>query len=111
MRKGKPVGEDVFGNKYYELKKPGKGLKRRWVIYNGANDASRVSPEWHGWLHQSYDEIPDSHLPKPMIWEKQPTGNLTGTASAYRPKGALESGVKRAAATGDYEPWNPAEAE
>ena len=38
-------------------------------------------------------------------------GNLTGTANAYRPAGALESGGVRAAATGDYEAWNPAEAE
>ncbi|MEP3225046.1 MAG: NADH:ubiquinone oxidoreductase subunit NDUFA12 [Parasphingorhabdus sp.] len=106
-RKGQSVGEDVFGNKYYHS----KDGAQRWVIYSGSNDASRVPPEWHGWLHQSYDEIPESHLPQPRIWEKQPTGNLTGTADAYRPAGALESGGIRAAATGDYEPWNPAETE
>lgn len=111
LRKGKSVGEDVFGNTYFELRKPGEGESRRWVIYNGANDASRVPPEWHGWLHHSYDDIPESHLPQPRIWEKDYTPNLTGTADAYRPAGALESGGVRAAATGDYEPWNPAEAE
>lgn len=109
-RKGKLVGEDIFGNKYYSNKNSKDG-DRRWVIYFGSNDASRVPPEWHGWLHKSYDEIPESHLPQPRIWEKEPTGNLTGTADAYRPAGALESGGVRAAATGDYEPWNPAEAE
>ena len=108
---GTSVGEDIFGNKYFEMKKPGNGVPRRWVIYDGANDASRVPPEWHGWLHNSYDEIPESYLPQARIWEKEPTGNLTGTAAAYRPAGALESGGRRAAATGDYEPWNPAEAE
>ncbi len=115
MRNGKLVGEDVFGNKYYESKKAAKAIgpaqRKRWVIYDGANDASRVPPEWHGWLHYSYDEAPDSHLPQPRIWEKEPTGNLTGTDRAYRPAGALESGGTRAPATGDYEPWSPAEAD
>ncbi len=110
-RNGESVGEDIFGNIYYRHKKSAKGVDKRWVIYNGANDASRVPPEWHGWLHHSYDEIPQSHLPQARIWEKQPTGNLTGTADAYRPAGALEAGGVRAKATGDYEPWNPAEAE
>ncbi|AMO70787.1 NADH:ubiquinone oxidoreductase subunit NDUFA12 [Sphingorhabdus sp. M41] len=112
-RNGKRVGEDVFGNIYFQAKKAGAGhpAGQRWVIYNGANDASRVPPEWHGWLHHSYDEIPESHLPQARIWEKEPSGNLTGTAQAYRPAGALEAGGHRAPATGDYEPWNPAEAE
>lgn len=108
-RNGKQVGEDVFGNRYFHMKKSGQD--RRWVLYKGANDASRVPPEWHGWLHKSYDDIPESHLPPAKIWEKAPTGNLTGTAQAYRPAGALESGGIRAAANGDYEAWNPAEAE
>ncbi len=109
--KGKSVGEDVFGNVYYQTKNLAKDGDKRWVIYSGANDASRVTPEWHGWLHKSFDEIPESYLPQPRIWEIEPTGNLTGTAKAYRPAGALEAGGKRASATGDYEPWNPAEAE
>ena len=112
-RNGKSVGEDIFGNKYFEAKKPDKRnpAGQRWVIYNGANDASRVPPEWHGWLHHSFDEVPESYLPPARIWEKEPSGNLTGTAQAYRPAGALEQGGHRAPATGDYESWNPAEAE
>lgn len=110
-RKGKSVGEDIFGNIYYQTKNLAKDGDKRWVIYSGANDASRVTPEWHGWLHKTFDEIPESHLPQPRIWEIEPTGNLTGTVNAYRPAGALEAGGKRASATGDYEPWNPAEAE
>lgn len=111
-RKGKRVGEDVFGNIYYQAKKARTGpAGQRWVIYNGSNDSSRVPPEWHGWLHHSFDDIPESYLPQARIWEKQPSVNLTGTAQAYRPAGALEQGGRRAAATGDYESWNPAEAE
>ena len=110
-RKGKSVGEDIFGNKYYASKNPATEGDKRWVIYSCSNDASRVPPEWHGWLHKNFDEVPESHLPQPRIWEKEPTGNLTGTAKAYRPAGALESGGVRAPATGDYEAWNPAEVE
>ena len=77
------------------------------MIYHGANDASRVPPEWHGWLHHSYDELPESHLPPAKVWELDHTPNVTGTVRAYRPQGALERGGRRAAATGDYEAWSP----
>ncbi|MXP42189.1 NADH:ubiquinone oxidoreductase subunit NDUFA12 [Altererythrobacter soli] len=108
---GEHVGTDGLGNQYFRAKKGGRGtaegLERRWVIYNGANDASRVPAEWHGWLHHTYDELPESHLPPPKIWETDYTPNATGTAGAYRPQGALERGGKRAGATGDYEAWTP----
>jgi NADH:ubiquinone oxidoreductase subunit len=83
------------------------GRERRWVIYNGANDASRVPAEWHGWLHGSFDGVPESNLPPPRIWEADYTPNATGTPMAYRPQGALERGGVRARATGDYEAWSP----
>lgn len=100
-RNGTRVGEDHMGNVYFE----GKG--RRWVMYNGANDASRVPPEWHGWLHNTFDDVPESFLPPARIWEVDYTPNATGTLAAYRPAGAMESGGKRAPATGDYEAWSP----
>jgi len=106
-RHGVKVGSDEFGNVYYESKKPIAGVKRRWVIYNGSNDASRVAPEWHGWLHGTIDGPPDEALPPPRPWQKPPAPNLTGTPEAYRPAGALEAGGRRVAATGDYEAWSP----
>ncbi|WAT17488.1 NADH:ubiquinone oxidoreductase subunit NDUFA12 [Aurantiacibacter sp. MUD11] len=107
-RKGEHVGTDAQGNKYYRSKqKHGDGRERRWVIYNGPNDASRVPSEWHGWLHGSYDELPESHLAPPKIWEADYTPNATGTQARYLPAGALERGGKRAPATGDYEAWTP----
>ena len=102
-RHGGRVGEDALGNVYFEARKGG----RRWVIYNGANDASRVPPEWHGWLHRTIDAPPQDALPPPRAWEKPPVPNRTGTDQAYRPAGALEQGGRRAAATGDYEAWSP----
>ena len=107
-RNGEKVGTDAQGNIYYRSKKRSSdGRERRWVIYHGANDASRVPAEWHGWLHGNIDGVPESNLPPPRVWEADYTPNATGTPSAYRPAGALERGGKRAAASGDYEAWSP----
>lgn len=111
-RHGEKIGTDVHGNTYYRGKrkhgaKEHGGRERRWVIYQGANDASRVPAEWHGWLHGSFEGVPESNLPAPRIWETEFSPNATGTPSAYRPAGALERGGQRAAAVGDYEAWSP----
>jgi NADH:ubiquinone oxidoreductase subunit len=106
--RGEHVGTDAQGNRYYRgRKKLPDGRERRWVIYDGSNDASRVPAEWHGWLHGGFDGVPESYLPPARVWEVDFVPNQTGTASAYRPQGALERGGKRAAATGDYEAWTP----
>jgi NADH:ubiquinone oxidoreductase subunit len=101
------VGEDHLGNVYYEGGTDPNGITRRWVIYNGSNDASRVPPEWFSWLHHQIDSVPDQALPEAKAWEIPAEPNLTGSQLAYRPSGALEKGGRRAAATGDYEAWTP----
>ena len=53
---GRKVGEDGFGNRYFQT----KDGKRRWVIYAGTVEASRVPPEWHGWLHHTFDQAADA---------------------------------------------------
>jgi NADH:ubiquinone oxidoreductase subunit len=103
------VGEDALGNVYYQGGKDTAGNPRRWVIYNGANDTSRVPPEWFGWLHHQIDDLPDRALPPRRTWQQPAVPNLTGTNAAYRPSGALEAGGRRPAATGDYEAWTPGE--
>ena len=103
---GQAVGRDGLGNRYFASKKG----DRRWVIYNGPNDASRIPPEWYSWLLHQIDGPPDEALPPPPKFLRQPTPNLTGTPFAYRPPGALERGAQRAAASGDYEAWTPDEA-
>jgi NADH:ubiquinone oxidoreductase subunit len=103
-RFGDEVGRDDAGNIYYQDKKhPG----RRWVIYAGDNDGSRVPPGWQLWLKGTIDELPDKALPPVRKFQKEPTPNLTGTMAAFRPDGALGSGKLRPASTGDYEPWIP----
>ena len=113
--KGELVGADQFGNRYYRekrhraLKRGGgrESRERRWVIYNGEPEASRVPPEWHGWLHHTYSEVPPDAGRKKYPWQKDHVPNLTGTPDAYRPPGSVLRGGHRAPAAGDYEPWTP----
>ena len=97
------VGTDKFGNRYYESK---NGV-RRWVIYAGTVEASRVPPEWHGWLHHTFKEPPTKAPFKEKPWETDHIPNLTGTPGAYRPSGSLLSTGVRPPATGDYQAWKP----
>jgi NADH:ubiquinone oxidoreductase subunit len=110
-RRGVFVGQDDYGNKYYEAKDDRDsydvGRKRRWVIYPGYAEASKVPPDWHGWLHYTFDEPPTSAPLPRRAWEKDYVPNLTGTVYAYRPKGAISRGGDRQRATGDYEAWTP----
>ena len=61
-RTGIFVGEDEFGNKYYKaegaLIDRSVGSERRWVVYNGYADASKVPPGWRGWLCHNVDLAP-----------------------------------------------------
>jgi NADH:ubiquinone oxidoreductase subunit len=100
-RHGVKVGEDEQGNIYYQT----RDGKRRWVIYNGEAEASRVGPDWHGWLHYTWDEPPTKAPLKHKPWEKPHEENLTGTPLAYAPPGSIRrpAPVERT----DYEAWSP----
>jgi NADH:ubiquinone oxidoreductase subunit len=109
-RHGVLVGTDETGNRYYEARTnydSYDGRKRRWVIYKGYADASKVTAEWHGWLHYTFDEPPTREPMLIKAWEKDHLPNLTGTIYARRPAGALSRGGERQKATGDYEAWSP----
>src|SRR4051795_5951100 len=110
-RFGELVGTDEQGNHYYRTKgrkiDPTLGFERRWVIYNGVAEASRVPPSWHGWLHHTVDIAPTEQSYTPREWEKPHVPNLTGTPLAYRPSGSTLASGRRPAATGDYQPWTP----
>ncbi len=108
-KRGEHVGTDEFGNRYYLSRDRSSydGRRRRWVTYNGYADASKVPPDWHGWLHYTFDELPtDQPLPR-RKWEEDHLPNLTGTPMAWRPKGSLAADGIRPPATGDYEAWRP----
>lgn len=103
LRHGVLIGEDTQGNRYYRSRTGDK----RWVIYAGDVEASRVPPEWHGWLHKTIDTPPTEERPVVKAWEKPHVANLTGSSAAYVPPGSLAAGGVRKPATGDYEAWRP----
>ncbi len=100
-RKGEKVGEDNQGNVFFQT----PDGKRRWVIYNGEVEASRISPDWHGWLHHTWDEPPTKAPLKRKEWEKPHRENLTGTPAAYAPPGSIRRAEP--AVRSDYEAWTP----
>lgn len=104
---GKEVGQDQFGNRYFTEKKGGNTRAKRWVVYNGKAEPSKVPAEWHGWLHYTLDKTPIERNVQHHAWEKQPLPNLTGTQNAYVPPGHINKGGQRAANTSDYQPWQP----
>ena len=109
--RGQKVGVDQGGNTYYRGRaRTGYKRERHWVIYNGAAEASKIPPEWHGWIHHQTDEHPEAGAESfRRTWQKPHKPNQTGTDKAYRPPGHVLQGGRRAAATGDYEAWRPPE--
>ena len=108
-RRGKFVGEDERGNKYYLEKKTGPlGYKRRWVIYNGLSEASTIPADWHSWIHYTSDLMPSEENYKPKHWQKRHESNKTGSSGAYRPKGStLNPDRKDALLPKNYDAWRP----
>ena len=56
---GKFVGKDQFGNKFYSSKKG-----KRWVIYKDKIESTKITPEWHLWIHFLTNNIPDLKINK-----------------------------------------------
>ena len=86
--RGELVGPDDYGNRYYRLRgwKPtqrGGGRfsrERRWVIYNGEPEGSKVPSEWHAWLHHMVNEVPQ---PRPR--HRRLRAVAAGVAAARHP--------------------------
>ncbi|MGL4426871.1 MAG: NADH-ubiquinone oxidoreductase subunit NDUFA12 family protein [Alphaproteobacteria bacterium] len=102
---GRFVGKDVFGNRYYRQRRKGHSWhnERRWVLYKGMAEASKVPPTWYGWLHHTMETPPQGER-APFFWEKLHVPNLTGTRYAYHPSHFLQE--KKAQFQG-YESWSP----
>ncbi len=78
---GKLEGEDDLGNKYYQNKSG-----RRWVIYNGEIEASKIPNEWYSWMHYTHNKIENLHKLKKYDWQKDHLPNQTGSENSYHPK-------------------------
>ena len=101
---GKKVGEDYFGNFYYES----KDKKNRWCIYSSESDASKISPEWNSWLRFISVASPKDNNTS-HEWQKLFNGNLTGLDSAYKPRILRTSGSEEDLDSyqSDYKAWKP----
>src|SRR4051794_38814535 len=74
---GDLVGTDSSGNRYFvDRRTKGSKRERRWVMYQGVPEASKVMPEWHAWLHGV--GLPPTDV-QPRAWQKPYEPNLTGT--------------------------------
>lgn len=100
-RHGLKVGEDAAGNVFYQT----QDGKRRWVIYKAEAEASQITPEWHGWLHHTWNEPPTELALPRKAWERPHQPNHTGTAEAYVPAGSLYRA--QPAQRSDYDAWRP----
>ena len=92
---GKYVGKDKTGNKYYQSKSG-----KRWVIYNGEIEATKIPVEWYSWMHSIKNKIEDNHELEKYKWQKNHLSNQTGTDKAYNPQKNQNVTKKK------YKSWN-----
>lgn len=108
--RGELVGTDEAGNTYYRSKggkiDPAFGYERRWVIYNGEAEATKIPPGWYSWMHHLSDQVPDGSY-KPREWQQAHQPNKTGTAEAYHPQGSILRPDPAAAVKKGYDAWTP----
>src|SRR4051794_16414827 len=100
--RGKQIGSDVAGNRYFTERRPStrRTRIRRWVIYPGIPDPSSVPAEWHAWLHYT-TEAPLLEMPR-HSWQKVHLANATGTAPLIARRAMItpgENGRRRMAIT------------
>ena len=101
----KKVGSDEFNNTYYEEKhkSPNNKKKRRYVIYNGINEPSKVPSEWHCWLHYTSNKAPVNIKTDKHPWQKIHLPNLTGTKYDH----FLSDRIYGEEVKKYYQSWNP----
>ena len=110
-RHGEAVGTDEGGNRYFRTRNgrvnPALGFDRRWVIYAGEADASKIPPAWYRWMHHQTDVPPVNDGYRPREWEKPHQPNMTGTAAAHHPHGSILRPDPERAISAGYDAWTP----
>ena len=105
FQKGKPVGTDGHGNRYYAAPlRPRRGTgaakERRWVVYAKAKrglkrgEVPPLPPGWSAWLHHAAARPGEA-------------GETAAEPPLHLPPGHELRGGIRARAAGDYQPWQP----
>tara|TARA_B100000700_G_scaffold305619_1_gene379840 strand:+ start:451 stop:804 length:354 start_codon:yes stop_codon:yes gene_type:complete len=102
------VGSDDFKNRYYCNNKNFEDINaKRWVIFYGEIEATKIPPHWHGWLHKNIEKPPLNYKHK-YIWQKNHEKNTTGTNEAYFPNShPLSQNYDNEAVKKEYETWSP----
>jgi len=102
------IGDDEFGNSYYEEKRQSlNDKKKRYVIYNGIIESSKVPSEWHHWLHYTSEAPPINNITiKKYSWQKIHLPNLTGTNHFYSPSNNSKKSEGKKI-NKSYQSWNP----
>ncbi len=96
---GKLVGKDEFGNRYYKNRKD-----KRWVIYKGEVNASKITSDWYSWIHNISNNIPTEEKgQKKFSWQKSHKDNKTGTNESFKPNEISKDNKKFK----KYESWKP----
>lgn len=101
LKWGTLVGEDAYGNKYFE--NPYYFVPRnRWVEFNpklGLNyNSSQIPPEWHRWMTHMTEYPPTVEKPVSYEWMLPHEENKTGTSDAYMPHSTVKPKIQ---------PWVP----
>ncbi|XP_058450143.1 probable NADH dehydrogenase [ubiquinone] 1 alpha subcomplex subunit 12 [Malaya genurostris] len=89
MKTGRLVGEDKYGNKYFEDPSQFYG-RNRWVEYAPhfymEYDASQIPADWYGWMHYKSDLPPNRDGSRVHhAWMTDHSANLSGTNKSYMP--------------------------
>ena len=95
---GKLIGKDEFGNKYYQNKRG-----KRWVIYKGEINASKITSDWFSWIHHTTNNVPNDYNKIKYSWQKPHKENKTGTKESYKPNKIS----KKTKDFKKYENWKP----
>lgn len=93
---GVHAGEDLYGNQFYFRKTSEE--EKRWVVYKGMYDPSKISDEWHSWLHFINDI-------KPFKSKKTWIPNTTGTKFSHNSISSIENTPQTTLQY--YESWDP----
>ena len=94
------IGQDEYGNKYYaeQNNSPINNYReRRWVIYDGEIEASKVPQRWNAWLHHVTKEKPTNYVRKEK-WMKKHLPNS---------RRIINLDIEKKYSKKNYQSWNP----
>ena len=81
--KGKKIGQDKIGNKFYIHK---KNKNKKWVLFKYKVDPTSLDVKWQIWLTTTNSKVPIAIEENNFKWQKEKQPNLTGTINSYHPK-------------------------